>query len=179
MPEACLEPQLATDLDPVKNPIIGPLRGRATRITPERSRELLERRRQLKSEREKAGIEREQLLHKLADIASRAEPKPAPDKDKPDAFVSVSLARCRAQLDKLYAKLNDQESKLTATEVDKLASAIAKFSEIERNLAMRPGPGTLKPGEPNKTQTRASWLLSAQDEPVQGHGPVPGKAEQE
>lgn len=171
-------------------PIKGPLRGLHTRMTPERSKQLLQRRHELKAERLKAGQEREQLLHKLADIASRTEPTTAPVNVKPDSFVSVSLARCREQLDRLYEKLNNSE--LTPAEIDKIASAIAKFSEIERGLAMRPGPGVIKQGE-SKAQTRAGWLLGGQDEPipnktplnsdpvpfVPGQAPEPGKAEQE
>ena len=120
-----------------------------TRITPDKARDMARRSAIIRAERVAQA--------KQAKLNPKPEPAPTPAQAGPDPFVSVSLARCRSQLDSLYLKLDDKQ--LTPAEIDKIASAIAKFSEIERNLAMRPGPGTLKPAETVKSQTRAGWLL--------------------
>lgn len=68
-----------------------------------------------------------------------AEPEPAP---RDDEFSARKLARVREQIERLDAML------LEATEpqaVDRLASALSRLYEIERLLAGRPLPGSLKP----------------------------------
>ena len=59
-----------------------------------------------------------------------------------DEFRRLQLATTRAQLKRLH-KLTSEE--LDASKLDRLASATAKFSEIERQLAGRPMPGSLRP----------------------------------
>ncbi len=111
--------------------------------------------------RKQALLERQQ-----AEAKAETEPKPvheqASAQGRPDPFVSTSLAQARKQLVKLYSMLNKAEPALEPSEIDKIASAISKFSDIEQKLAMRPGPGTIKPTEQVK-QTRANWLLSGSE----------------
>lgn len=70
---------------------------------------------------------------------------PAEPKAKPlphEIFTSRQLSRVRKQIDLLNDKLESAES---AQDIDRLASAIARLSERERQLANRPLPGSYKP----------------------------------
>lgn len=59
------------------------------------------------------------------------------------------LARVRKQLDRLFSMFADEPDPM---KLDRLASAIARLSELERQLANRPLPGTLRPAAPSKAQ---------------------------
>lgn len=148
---------------PAIDPITGPIRAdHRTRITPETSRIL-----QVKAQAA--------LAAKRAIRASKAaEPIPAPERhpEHPvtDPFVSYSLAKARLQLKKLYQLLESEE--LTPAEIDKISSSIAKFSVVEQNLAGRPGPGTLKPGETKSVQSRAGWLLGGETSEIPNKTPL-------
>lgn len=148
----------------------------ASRITPAKARAMVAQREQKRAERIAAQKEREAL----ADSIIRSAPVTGSGDGKADPFILDSLVRCRKQLDSLYLKL--EQEKLTPAETDKIASAISKFSEIERNLAMRPSPGSLKPDAPKTTQSRAAWLLgidTAPSVPTQSSSGQNGRAEQE
>lgn len=69
-------------------------------------------------------------------------PEQSPAIAKADKFLSGQLARVRKQIDMLNDKLEHAES---AQDTDRYASAIARLSERERQLANRPLPGSYKP----------------------------------
>jgi len=88
-----------------------------------------------------------------------------------DRFASDRLARVRKQLIKLDSMLSHacDDPDLDASHIDKFASAIARLSEIERQLADRPLPGSRRPAPEKSAQSRASLLLGpSTDQPVQG-----------
>ncbi len=64
------------------------------------------------------------------------------EEQEADEFRRLQLATTRAQLKRLN-KLSADE--IDPSKLDRLASATARFSEIERQLSNRPLPGTLKP----------------------------------
>jgi len=167
-----------TVIDPVPTPVQTPApvqvqipirADHKTRFTPEMSRRL-----QAKAQAARIA-KRASRLAEQAEQAALAEAAKAAPVHVPDKYVSTSLARARQELDRLYHKLQDPE--LSPAEIDKIASAISKFSEIERNLAMRPAAGTAKI-EPKTTQSRAAWLLGADPIPTQTQSGS-GRAEQE
>lgn len=82
----------------------------------------------------KAELEREIL-------AAALKPLPA------DQYVAQRLARVRAQLDRLDTMLLEE---LDPQRLDRLAAASARLSEIERQLAGRPGPGQFRPTAPRR-----------------------------
>ncbi len=108
--------------------------------------------------RRQAIADREQA-HAQAETEAKHGPEQALVKVGADPYVSETLLRTRKQLNKLYKAIDDSE--LAPAEIDRLASAIARFTEIERNLAMRPGPGTLKPADTVQAKSRAGWLLDS------------------
>lgn len=57
------------------------------------------------------------------------------------------LKRTRAQLVKLHQRLDKEED---ANKIDRLCSAIAKLSELERVLSGRPLPGSHRPLPPRR-----------------------------
>lgn len=59
-----------------------------------------------------------------------------------DDYTASRLVRVRKQLNMLDKMLEEESS---AQAIDKLASAIAKLSELERTLAGRPLPGSFRP----------------------------------
>ncbi len=156
MPEMVADP-IASPLDPVNIPLNPDRADLRTRFTPERSREL-----QAKAQAARTARRESRLLEAQQAQQARLEPVPSPDKNPVkvvlDPYVQMSLTRIREELDNLYIKLRDKH--LTPGEIDKIVSSIAKCSVIEQNLAMRPGPGTIKPSESVKTQSRANWLLN-------------------
>ena len=92
-----------------------------------------------------------------------------------DPYIGARLKRVRLQIHKLEDML---EVELEPTKIDKLASAIARLSEIERNLANRPAPGSLRPTE-KPVQGRASWLLGPTDQTPIEYDSKAGRVEQE
>ncbi len=61
--------------------------------------------------------------------------------------MSAGLARVRVQLNGIADKINGlvQRNEFDAKQLDQLASAFSRLSEIERQLAGRPLPGSLRP----------------------------------
>jgi hypothetical protein len=60
------------------------------------------------------------------------------------AYVAERIANAREQIDKLTARAGKESDPLN---LERLARAVAQWSEIERILAGRPLPGSRKPGE--------------------------------
>jgi hypothetical protein len=76
-----------------------------------------------------------------------------------DAYAGAMLLCTRAQINRLDGMLS---KKTDPREIDHLVSAIRKLSEIERQLAGRPLPGSLRP--PNKPPTRSGAAFMLDDE---------------
>jgi len=74
-------------------------------------------------------------------------PQAAPQNPPADEFVSVRLARVRTQLNGIADKIDVvvKRDEFDAKQLDQLASAFSRLSEIERQLAGRPLPGSLRP----------------------------------
>ena len=64
---------------------------------------------------------------------------PAPIQDD---FVQRRIARTRTQIERLCRLLDEEEDPQAC---DRFAAAIGRLSTLEREYAMRPAPGTLKP----------------------------------
>ena len=67
-------------------------------------------------------------------------------------YAAKRLARARKQIDKLDGMIEEETD---PQKLDRLASALARLSEIERQLANRPLPGSFKPTairQPKATQ---------------------------
>ncbi len=88
------------------------------------------------------------------------QPEPQIAQPKPD-YISDRLARVRTQIDMLSDMLEAEED---PNKLDRLANAISRMSELERQLAGRPLPGSLKPTQARQAQR------SATVEPI---GPAP------
>ena len=58
-----------------------------------------------------------------------------------DPYVATKLSRVRCQLARLHDMLDDETD---PQKLDRLASAIARLSELERQLANRPLPGSIR-----------------------------------
>ena len=67
-------------------------------------------------------------------------------------FPSRTLSRVRAQIETL---LDDLGKERDPQRIDRLASALGRLNEIERQLAGRPMPGSLKPSA-NQHQTASA-----------------------
>ena len=72
-----------------------------------------------------------------------------------EAYIAKRLVRVRKQIDLLSAMLEEEQD---PNKIDRLASAIAKLSELERQLAGRPLPGSLKPSSPRSTRQQAPMM---------------------
>lgn len=86
-------------------------------------------------------------------------PPPVHD-NSTDEYTSASLPRVRSHLERLNKLL---ETETDPAKLDRLAAAFGKLSEIERQLAGRPLPGSLRPG----TEKRPGGLFTR---------PAPGSA---
>ncbi len=104
-----------------------------------------------------AEVRRKAEQERLAFIAEHGRTADA----EPANYISERLARARKQVDMLSDMLECEED---PQKLDRLASALARLSEIERQLANRPLPGSLKPSQPRQQQR------SATVEPI---GPAP------
>ena len=62
-----------------------------------------------------------------------------------DEFITRRILRVREQIERLSALLDEEEDPQA---LDRIASAISRLSTLEREYAMRPAPGTLKPTQP-------------------------------
>ena len=77
-------------------------------------------------------------------------PAIAPAAIPEDGFADKTLVRVRKQIESL---LDDLSIERDAQKKDRLASALGRLNEIERQLAGRPIPGSLKP---SSKQSRSS-----------------------
>ena len=70
----------------------------------------------------------------------------------PDDCVQRQIERVRKQVQLLQDRLEAQTGadELDAAALDRIASAIARLSELERQLSGRPLPGSLRPQPPRK-----------------------------
>jgi hypothetical protein len=75
-------------------------------------------------------------------LAPPPKPQPAPD------YQASRLSRTRAQIELLNTLLEREATKTRpdAGQLDRLASALERLSELERILDGRPMPGTMRPG---------------------------------
>jgi hypothetical protein len=76
-------------------------------------------------------------------VLAQSAPAVAANRPILDAFANERLTRVRKQLSRLDDLL---ESETDPTKLDKLASALSRLAEQERQLANRPLPGSLRPG---------------------------------
>ncbi len=100
-------------------------------ITPQTAKEMAARSHQARNER----------IEKLR-IAANPVPLPADD-----SYVQRRLYRVREQIEMLSTMLDNEDD---PQRIDRLASALARLSETERQLAGRPLPGSLKPSSPRQ-----------------------------
>lgn len=77
----------------------------------------------------------------------RTRPQANQPNEQRDYYTVKRLSRVRRQIDSLS---NDLDAETDATKKDRLASAISRLSEIERQLANRPLPGSWKPTQAPK-----------------------------
>jgi DNA-binding protein H-NS len=91
--------------------------------------------------------QRRQQLEEAADIIKQLKEN-TPDRSAEavasNQYVQETLTRTRIQLDRLFV-LMDAET--DPQKLDRLASAIARLAEQERQLSNRPLPGSLKPSQ--------------------------------
>lgn len=87
------------------------------------------------------------------------------------AYIHRQIGRVRKQIDSLFSMLHAETD---PNAIDRLAAALAKLCEIERQLAGRPLPGSLRPVRETKA-ARATITLTpepqaavVQPKPVQG-----------
>lgn len=81
---------------------------------------------------------------------AQAEQVPAsPD----DGYVQTTVSRTRRQLDRLFELM---EEELDPQKLDRLASAIARLAEQERQLSGRPLPGSLRPKQKRTKRSNSS-----------------------
>lgn len=77
-------------------------------------------------------------------------------------YLALRLVRARKQIDQVSTML---EKERDAQKIDRLASALYRLSELERTLANRPLPGSLKPTPTRRARSQASY------------GPIEGPSE--
>jgi hypothetical protein len=90
-----------------------------------------------------------------------------------DDFTLRSLSRVRYQLERLDGMMKTETD---PARLDRLAAAFGKLSEVERQLAGRPMPGSLKPVAAPRTSMFTRPVAAAPSSPPQAG---PGKFEQE
>lgn len=108
--------------------------------------------------RKAARLTREKRLALVDELLAKAALAPAPPDVHPkpqDTYLASRLARVRKQIDQLSDMLDEETD---PQRLDRLACALARVSEIERQLAGRPMPGSRRPApEADPSQvTRAS-----------------------
>jgi hypothetical protein len=120
----------------------------STRITPETARKFAELRKAAQAKREAVAKERE------------AQAQENPNLPK---YLLDRLARVRGQIDHINNLIEDESD---PQKLDRLASALYRFSEIERNLAGRPLPGSLKPSAARSRRQSSSFAPVEPDPPA-------------
>ena len=96
-------------------------------------------------------------------IPARIEPNTA----EIDPFVSKTLARTRRQISRIQGLIEDQSESetLDCAALDRLASALSRLSELERQLAGRPLPGSYRPAA-DKASRRQNRAVEVWSDPV-------------
>ncbi len=140
---------------PAINPRLG--RAPANKFPPEIAAEMQRRSMEVRRRR----IEEMELAAKEQEVADKLA---AAEAAKLKGYAGKQLVRVRVQLDRLDALM---AAEVDPNKLDRLASAIAKLSQLERELDGRPLPGSLKPS--NKPDRRQSHALP-EPEPTQGEG---------
>lgn len=80
-------------------------------------------------------------------------------------YLALRLVRARKQIDQVSTML---EKERDAQKIDRLASALYRLSELERTLANRPLPGSLKPAPARRARSQASYgPIETASEPAQ------------
>lgn len=110
----------------------------AMKFTPEIAAEMgrksrlvvAQRRQQLEEAADIIKNLKENFLDRSADAAANGQ------------YVQDTLSRTRKQLDRLFSLM---EEEIDPQKLDRLASAIARLAEQERQLSGRPLPGSLRP----------------------------------
>jgi len=86
-----------------------------------------------------------------------------------DPYVRDQVKRLRQHIDRLNAKLLEAED---AGEIDRLASALGRLREMERQLSGRPLPGSYRPTETAKrSRGRAMFCDDEPQDYAQYDGP--------
>lgn len=165
MPEIVME--IASDTPQV--PAKKPANGRSTIWTPEQAR--LNAAKSAASRKSLAAHRRESIKQAAKQAAANpfqaltAQPATVQltGTHGPDTFARERLAKVRKQVLKLDCLLSDacDDPELDPGHIDKLASAISRLSEIERQLSDRPLPGSKRPAPEKASQGKASLLLSS------------------
>lgn len=86
-----------------------------------------------------------------------------------DPYTAQILTRTRKQV---KSTLDMLESETDPQKIDRLASALARLNEIERQLANRPLPGSLKP---TQRPTKPAWTPAVPQIPPTGSGQTPSQ----
>ena len=84
-----------------------------------------------------------------------ANPVPLPDVNN---YISRRLFRVREQIERLSDLIDEEEDPQA---LDRIASALARLSIIERELSGRPLPGTLQPGREKPARLMLSPAVDA------------------
>lgn len=87
-------------------------------------------------------------------------PQGHPPKPKADSFVEQTLRKVRVRIGELIEAMEGAPAG-----IDKFASALGKLAEIERQLAGRPMPGSLKPPAPKAERRQALTHATPEPEP--------------
>lgn len=87
-----------------------------------------------------------------------------------DPYVAAKLTRVRLHIDRLDAMLDTESD---PQKIDKLASAITRLSELERQLSNRPLPGSFKPAAPKKQRPAYLSTPPGVVQMLPGQGPSP------
>jgi hypothetical protein len=108
-----------------------------------------------------------------AKLLEPPKPQPVPELEPARDYEARRLHRTRAQLE-ILASLIDREMARRhpdPAKLDKFASALERLEEVERKMAGRPLPGSLKPGSAPSSATRPVMPIISAPTPI---APQPG-----
>ena len=88
-------------------------------------------------------------MRKLAEATKAAIPHPS--LQDADSYLEKRLTRGRGEVESLSDLLDKEKD---PQRIDRLCSGLARLCELERVLAMRPLPGSMKPSKDSKTRCR-------------------------
>lgn len=122
-------------------------------ITVQNARQMAARSLEARRASKQAALERENLLKRLLAaeekrlLEAAENPVQRPVNAPEDAYLAERLARVRKQIAMLDAMLEGQTGNdvIDAATIDRIASSIARLSELERLYAGRPLPGSRRP----------------------------------